>query len=185
MRGKEYMKNSIERKRQVKKPMKFMLKVLKDVLRKMEGGAKMKTRSKYGANKIVVDGITFDSKDEAKYYLYLKKRKAEGKILNFELQPKFTIIPAFKYKDKTERAATYSLDFLVYHLDNTEEYIDVKSMGTATQQGELKFKLLKYLHPELNFKWVCRNLKHGDENGWIEYKELKKKLAKQKIEKGE
>jgi hypothetical protein len=131
-------------------------------------------RSKYGSKKIVVDGITFDSKDEARYYEYLKKLKAQGTILNFELQPKFTLIPSFKYQNRTVRAATYALDFLVYHLDGREEYIDIKSLGTATQQGEFKFKLLKFQHPDMDFKWICRHLKHGDENGWIEYGKLKK-----------
>lgn len=127
--------------------------------------------SKYKSQKIVIDGITFDSKDEGKYYEYLKDIKAQGKILNFELQPKFIIIPKFKYKDKTERAATYTLDFLIYHTNGTEEYVDVK--GFETQQGILKFKLLKYQHPNLNFKWIARSLKYG-QDGWIEYQELKK-----------
>lgn len=131
-------------------------------------------RSKYGSKKIVVDGITFDSKDEARYYEDLKIQKAKGEILNFELQPKFTLIPSFKYKGETERAMTYTLDFLIYHIDGAEEYIDVKSLGTATQQGENKFKHLKYLNQDKNFKWICRSLKYGDENGWIEYKKLKK-----------
>lgn len=41
--------------------------------------------SKYGAKKIVIDGLKFDSKDEGNYYLYLKKLIAQGRILNFEL----------------------------------------------------------------------------------------------------
>lgn len=138
--------------------------------------------SKYGSKSITVDGTKFDSKDEAKYYLYLKKRKAAGEILNFELQPKFVIIPKFEYQGKKECESTYTLDFTVYNLDGTVDYIDVKSLGTATQQGELKFKLLRSLHPELNFKWICRNLTHGDINGWILYKDLKKIYSKKKRE---
>lgn len=138
--------------------------------------------SKYLSKKITVDGICFDSKDEAKYYEYLKRKKAAGKILNFELQPKFILIPSFKYKGKTERAATYTLDFTIYNLDGTVEYIDIKSLGTATQQGLLKFKLLKSQHPELNFKWICRNKKYGDVDGWVIYAELKKIYNKKKRE---
>lgn len=138
----------------------------------------MKAASKYNAKKTIIDGITFDSKDEARYYEYLKMLKAKGKIKNFELQPKFTLIPSFKYRGKTERAATYTLDFLVYNLDGTETYIDVK--GYSTQQGEFKFKLLKSLHPGLGFKWIARNLKFGDEYGWIEYEELKRKRRENK-----
>jgi len=133
--------------------------------------------SKYKSEKITIDGITFDSKDEAKYYEYLKILKARGKIQNFELQPKFILIPSFKYKGKTERAATYTLDFLVYNFDGTETYIDVK--GYSTQQGEFKFKLLKSQHPNMDFRWIARSLKYG-KDGWIDYKELQKKRRENK-----
>lgn len=138
-------------------------------------------RTKYKAEKAVVDGITFDSKDESRYYEHLKDLKAKGEILNFELQPKFVIIPKFKYKGKTEREATYTLDFTVYNLDGTETYIDVK--GYSSQQGELKFKLLKSQHPDLDFRWVARSLKYG-QDGWIEYQELKKKRRENKKNEG-
>jgi hypothetical protein len=129
-------------------------------------------RSKYGANQIVVDGITFDSKDEAKYYEYLKMRKAKGEILNFELQPKYTLIPTFRKNGKTNRAITYSPDFLIYHLDGSQELVDVK--GFSTQQGELRKKLFDYKFPDLKLTWIARNLKHGNEHGWIEYEQLQK-----------
>lgn len=134
-------------------------------------------RSKYKSENITVDGIKFQSKDEAKYYEYLKKLKAKGLIENFELQPKFTLIPTFKYKGKTERAATYTLDFLIYNLDGTETYVDVK--GYSTQQGEFKFKLLKSQHPDMDFRWIARSLKYGV-NGWIDFKELQKKRRESK-----
>lgn len=128
-------------------------------------------RSKYGANKIVIDGITFDSKDEGKYYLYLKELKATGRILNFELQPKYELQPGFKKDGKTYRAITYAPDFLIYHLDSTEELIDVK--GMSTQQGEMRRKMFEYKYPELKLTWVARSLKYS-QTGWIEYDKLKK-----------
>lgn len=135
-------------------------------------------RSKYGAKKIVVDGIKFDSKDEAAYYQYLLKQKAQGKILNFELQPKYELQPGFKKNGKTYRAITYAPDFLVYHLNGTEELIDVK--GMSTQQGEMRKKMFDYKYPELKLTWVARSLKFGDKDGWIEYDELKKKRRENK-----
>lgn len=137
-------------------------------------------RSKYGAKKITVDGYEFDSKDEARYYEHLLKRKAKGEILNFELQPKFTLIESFKYFGKARRATTYAPDFRVYHLDGTEELIDVKSLGSATQQGELRRKMFENKYRDIKLTWVCRNLKHGNENGWIEYDDLKKVLRENK-----
>lgn len=134
-------------------------------------------QTKYKSEKIVIDGITFASKDEGRFYEYLKELKAKDKILNFELQPKFVLIPKFKYQGKTEREATYALDFTVYKFDGTTVCVDIK--GFSTQQGELKFKLLKYQHPELNFKWIARSLKYGTD-GWIEYSELQKKRRENK-----
>ncbi|WP_349679338.1 DUF1064 domain-containing protein [Clostridium sp. UBA5119] len=40
------------------------------------------------------------------------KRMAEGEILNFELQPKYTLIPIFKKDGKTHRAITYTPDII-------------------------------------------------------------------------
>ncbi|AKC63196.1 Protein of uncharacterised function (DUF1064) [Clostridium sporogenes] len=128
-------------------------------------------RSKYGAKKIVIDGITFDSKDEGKYYLYLKELKAKDKILNFERQPKYELQPSFKKYGKTHKAITYAPDFLIYHLDGSEELIDVK--GTETQQGNMRRKMFDYKYPDLKLTWVARSLKYSS-TGWIEYDELKK-----------
>ena len=132
------------------------------------------TTGKYNNNKITVDCIRFDSKHEALYYELLKEKKAAGLILNFELQPQYELQPSFKRDGKTVRAITYTADFLVYHLDGTEEAVDIKSLGTATQQGLLRRKMFWFKYPEQKLTWLCRNIKHGDENGWIEYDELKK-----------
>ena len=128
--------------------------------------------SKYLSHKTVVDGITFDSKDEAKYYEALKIRKYRGEIQNFELQPKFTLIQGFKKNGKTYRAITYTPDFVIYHNDNSEEYVDVK--GMTTQQGELRIKLFNHFYRDLKLSIVSRNLKYGDEYGFIDYYELQK-----------
>ena len=128
--------------------------------------------NKYLSHKTVVDGITFDSKDEAKYYEALKIRKYRGEIQNFELQPKFTLVQGFKKNGKTYRAITYTPDFVIYHNDNSEEYIDVK--GMTTQQGELRIKLFNHFYRDLKLSIVARNLKYGDEYGFIDYYELQK-----------
>lgn len=128
--------------------------------------------SKYKSKKITVDGYTFDSLDEAKYYEALKTRMCRGEIQNFELQPKYTLIPSFKKDGKTHRAMTYTPDFRIYHLDGSEELIDVK--GFSTQQGEIRYKLFNYLNPDLKLTWVARNLKYGDKYGFVDYFELKK-----------
>lgn len=132
--------------------------------------------SKYLSHKTVIDGITFDSKDEAKYYEALKIRRYRGEIKGFELQPKFILVQGFKKDGKTYRAITYTLDFLIYHNDDNEEYVDVK--GMTTQQGELRIKLFHYFYRDLKLSIVARNLKYGDTYGFIDFYELRKIRSK-------
>ncbi len=141
--------------------------------------------SKYGNKKVTVDGITFDSKDESIYYLLLKSQKEADLIKDFEIQPKYELIPKFEYQGKKRQAITYTPDFNVIHHDNSITAIDVKSMGTATQQGEIRRKLFEYRYPKINLVWVCRNLKHGDKDGWILYEDLKKIYRENKKRKKE
>ena len=49
------------------------------------------TRNKYKAVKTTIDGITFDSKREAKRYTELKLLEKSG-MINLELQPQYDII---------------------------------------------------------------------------------------------
>ena len=49
----------------------------------------MKRRAKYGNTKVKVDGITFDSKAEARRYGELKLLERAGEITSMELQPTF------------------------------------------------------------------------------------------------
>ena len=134
------------------------------------------TTGKYNNNRITVDGIRFDSKDEARYYELLKEKKAAGLIVNYELQPQYILQPAFKYNSKMIRAITYTADFLIYHLDGTEEVVDIK--GMETQAGILRRKMFWYRYPELKLTWLSRSLKYGDADGWIDYDELKKRRRK-------
>lgn len=138
--------------------------------------------SKYKNKKVVVDGVKFDSKHEAEYYLYLKRLKEEGKIKDFGLQHKFELQPSFKKYGKTHRAITYTVDFAIYHNNGDVEYVDFK--GMETQQGIMRKKMFDYLFDE-KLTWVQRSIKYGDENGWINYDDLKKKrkLAKKQLNK--
>lgn len=134
--------------------------------------------TKYKSKKVTVDGITFDSKDESEYYKCLKIKFSKGEIKNFELQPKFQLVPKFKKLGKNYMAITYKPDFRVYHLDGTEELVDIK--GFSTQQGELRYKLFNYRYQDLKLSWLARNLKYGDKYGFIDYFELKKIRKKNK-----
>lgn len=130
--------------------------------------------AKYKNSKTIIDGIKFDSKDESLYYLHLKDLLANKEIADIELQPKYTLIPKFRYFDKNVRAMTYSPDFKVIRNNGSEYLIDVKSMGTATQQGELRRKLFQYYYNDVELIWICRNMKHSDGSGWVIYEDLKR-----------
>lgn len=127
--------------------------------------------NKYGNKKITVDGILFDSKEESYYYEYLKQQKAKSEIINFELQPKYELLPAFRKDGKLSRAITYTPDFIIYHNDGSEELIDIK--GMETQQGNMRRKMFDHKYPHLKLTWLARSLKYS-KTGWIDYDELKK-----------
>lgn len=99
-------------------------------------------RSKYGNKKTVVDGITFDSKREAKRYGELKMFERAGQIANLALQPSFELIPAQRRDDgKTELACRYVADFSYVDLKTRQKVVeDVK--GVRTPDYIIKRKLL-------------------------------------------
>lgn len=98
--------------------------------------------SKYHNNKVEINGIKFDSKKEAEYYLYLKSLLKEGKIKDLKLQTRFELQPSFKLNNKTIRAITYKADFTFYDANNRYHIVDVK--GFKTKEYLLKKKLLEY-----------------------------------------
>lgn len=91
-------------------------------------------KSKYRANKVSVDGHTFDSQKEADYYCELKLRLHSHEINGFCLQPTFILAPKLKYK----------ADFIVFHTDNSYEVIDVKGFKTKEYIAKKKVFEDKY-----------------------------------------
>ena len=134
-------------------------------------------KTKYNSKKEVFNGIKFDSHDELLYFKHLMDQVERKEIKSFELQPLYTLIDKFEKDGVKYRAITSRPDFKVYHNDGGVELIDVK--GMSTQQGNLRRKLFDARYSE-KLTWVTRNLKHGDEHGWIEYDQLAKVRAKQK-----
>lgn len=55
--------------------------------------AKIRGRSKYGAVRTTIDGITFASKKEAKRYAELKLLEKAGEIRRLRLQPRYALCP--------------------------------------------------------------------------------------------
>lgn len=119
---------------------------------------------KYNNRKIIVDGITFDSKKEAKRYKELKTLERAGVIQKLQRQVKYVLVPAqyertdevyTKGKDKgkpkkgrlIERECAYYADF-VYMQDGNTIVEDVKGYrnGQAYNLFVIKRKLMLYVH---------------------------------------
>jgi hypothetical protein len=114
--------------------------------------------NKYRNTKVTVDGMVFDSKKEANYYLFLKEKQRNGEIDNLRMQVPYELIPPvyeeevkhLKTKDKVvtkcvQRATHYVADF-VYTVTSTgiEEVVDVKSFITRKNpEYRLKKKMMR------------------------------------------
>ena len=91
--------------------------------------------SKYKAVKTIVDGFTFASKLEAKYYQIYSAMENAGAIKNLKMQ---TSLPFF-FEGK--KIFTYKPDFEYDDVDGKHHYIDVK--GVFTPVFRLKKKLIE------------------------------------------
>jgi hypothetical protein len=105
-------------------------------------------RTKYNNKRIRVDGILFDSKLEADYYLQLKIKLKAGLIRGFCRQPEFILQEGFADR----KPIVYKADFIIFYPDGTAEIIDTKGMETET--FKLKKKLFQEKFPGLELKIV-------------------------------
>ena len=111
--------------------------------------------NKYKAKKIVVDGVEFDSKKEARQYGILKAREQAGEIKGLRRQVKFELLPAYYEPDTVgrrggikkgkiiERECIYIADF-VYLEDGKVVVEDTK--GMRTKDYVIKRKLMYHVH---------------------------------------
>lgn len=109
--------------------------------------------NKYRNKKIVVDGVTFDSKREAHRWRDLQLLEAAGEITGLQRQVKFELIPAqyvvvsdAEKKNKRKcifRACTYKADF-VYTDKNGKVHVE-DSKGFITKDYLIKKKLMFFV----------------------------------------
>lgn len=94
-------------------------------------------KHKYNAKAEVVDGICFDSKQEARHYMELKIRERIGEISSLEVHV------AFRLEINGVLIGHYYADF-VYRENGKRIVADSK--GNKTPVYQLKKKLMKALH---------------------------------------
>lgn len=100
------------------------------------------TMSKYHAKKVTIDGITFDSKREAKRFRELSLLERAGAITELQRQVKYELLPSQRIDGKVvERPVSYVADF-VYKQDGKTVVEDTK--GFRTQEYILKRKMLLF-----------------------------------------
>lgn len=101
---------------------------------------------KYGAVKDSRQGITFDSKKEARRYDALVLLLKSGEITDLRIQPEFTLIEAYTKPDgERVRALRYRADFS-YREKGVLVVEDVKSAATRTRTYLDKRKLMREIH---------------------------------------
>lgn len=116
----------------------------------------MRKNTYYGTKKVVVEGITFDSKPEAQRYLVLKEAEKRGLISDLKIKEVFVLIPRqtepveVKLKTKTkvveafrEHPLTYESDF-TYIQDGKKIINDVKG-GWLTEDYRIKRKVARWV----------------------------------------
>lgn len=114
---------------------------------------KKEKKTKYQNQKVAIDGITFDSKKEAKRYNYLKLLQRAREIQQLETQKEFVLQDAFKKNGQHYRKISYIADF--YYYDNKEhKYIVEDTKGFRTDVYKLKKKLFEYKYPDLEIKEI-------------------------------
>lgn len=133
---------------------------------------KAKTKSKLGNKKTVIDNIEFDSKLEAKYYLYLQELQKDKKIDHFELQPEFTLIPPFEKNGKKYRATKYIADFKIYRSKNENDFYLVDTKGFVTKDFAIKEKLFNHIYRDIDLQLLTFYTPTGE---WLTLKEAEKR----------
>ena len=102
--------------------------------------------AKYYNIKVVIDGITFDSKKEAREYQYLKLLQESDQISGLRLQPRYLLREGFDRDGKRVRPIYYVADFEYLEAGQLVA-VDVK--GKRTKEYIIKRKLFVALYPHI------------------------------------
>ena len=111
--------------------------------------------NKYNARKVTIDGITFDSQSEGRYYQHLLGLMESGVVESFEMQKPYTLLDKFPHPKtgKTIRAIKYVPDFEVIYTDGRVEVVDVKGMRTDVFRMKCKLFMFRYQIPLVLVKY--------------------------------
>ena len=101
-------------------------------------------RPKYRNKKTEVNGISFDSRKEAKRYQELLLLEKAGAITDLKMQVKYVLIPSQRINGKVvERECAYKADFV--YVENGETVVE-DTKGFKTKDYIIKRKLMLHVH---------------------------------------
>jgi hypothetical protein len=123
-----------------------------------------------GIAKRTVNGITFDSELEARYYKYILE---DSTVKNIKVQPKYLLQESFTKNNKKFLPVELVADFEIEREDGVV-VVDIKGMPTETAM--LKKKIFEKVHYEKTLVWLTYSKIDG---GWVEYGEQRKKTKEQ------
>lgn len=113
-------------------------------------------QSKYGAEKVSIFGVEFDSKKEARRWFELRLLEQAGEISNLRRQVDFELIPAQREPDGVgkrggkikghtiEQAVKYRADFVYQDIEGNTIVEDCKGMRTKEYIIKRKLFLWRY-----------------------------------------
>lgn len=97
-------------------------------------------KNKFGAVPVIVDGVRFASRAEAKRHAYLQVMQRAGLISDLKLQPRFALVV------NGIKVGTYVADFSYVDKERGHVVEDVKSPATRTNVFLLKKRLMLACH---------------------------------------
>jgi hypothetical protein len=134
------------------------------------------SRSKFNVNnsksakkKRTINGYTFDSDIEYKFYEYLLSQQEQGIVKSIEIQPVYLLQEAYKKYNRNIRKIEYIADFCVVYSDESEIIYDVK--GMVMNDFKLKRKLFDYKYADKILR--CINWSRLD-GGWVDIEVIEK-----------
>lgn len=101
------------------------------------------TRPKYGNQYTVVDGITFDSKREARHWQELRLRERAGEISGLRRQVPFVLAQSVVLSGRKKPALRWIADFV--YVENGVQVV-ADSKGVETDTFRIKRHLMAAVH---------------------------------------
>ena len=118
-----------------------MMKISNEIYRRLLNNSINAKQNKYHNQKVIYNGIKFDSQREKNYYIKLQLLQEYNMIEDLKRQVKFELQPSYEINGKKIRSINYIADF-TYREKGKLHVIDVK--GVRTNEYKLKKKMFEY-----------------------------------------